>query len=212
MRGRARRVGAAQGRPRAGREPRLPSAGSLAGLRKLVEHSVDCSRFTTDPETVAIRSIDCLPAVEGDHKAWGVRERGICGEPGGAHRAHGLVRLDTVHDMAAFQNREKAAQPAEIKEHGRIRATRSKVLIGTGIAVETNDAASRHGLYQQRFLHLNCRSGFTARRGTTWRRRRWRAAAPARATRRRLRVEHVSPGRALDLVRLRTHRTRRQPS
>ncbi|ARZ72015.1 hypothetical protein SMD11_6439 [Streptomyces albireticuli] len=143
----------------------LPSAGSLTGLRKLVEHSVDCSRFTTDPETVSIRSIDYLPAVEGDHKAWGVRERGICGEPGGARRAHGLVWLDTVHDMLAFQNREKAAQLAELKENGRIRATRSKVLIGTDIAVETNDQASRHGLYQQQFLHLNCRPGFTAPEG-----------------------------------------------
>ncbi|MFI9202556.1 hypothetical protein [Streptomyces sp. NPDC053048] len=145
----------------------LPSAGSLAELRKLVHdnHSVDCTKFSTDPATVAVRSIDYLPAIEGDHQAWGVSERGLCGETGGERRAHGLTWLDKVRDMAAFQARAKEAQLKELTENGRIKATRSKVLVGADIAVETNDKSARHGLYQQRFLALNCESGFTAPQG-----------------------------------------------
>ncbi len=143
----------------------LPGAGSLTELRSLVGSSVDCKQFSTDPATVAIRSIDYQPAIEGDHTAWGVRERGLCGRPGGAQRAHGLVWLDKVDDMAAFQSHEKAAQLKELQENGRIRATRSMVLVGSNIAVETNNASSRHGLYQQQFLHLDCRPGFTAPQG-----------------------------------------------
>ncbi|MFD8993216.1 hypothetical protein [Streptomyces abikoensis] len=144
----------------------LPSAGSLAELKKFVHYSVDCAHFSTDPETVAVQSIDHLPAVDGDAKAWGIRERGLCGEPAGARgRAHGLAWLSTVDDMRAFEAHEKAAQLKELRQYGHLRATRSTTLLGRDIIVETTDAASRHGLYQQRFLHLNCVPGFTAPQG-----------------------------------------------
>ncbi|GHG52099.1 hypothetical protein [Streptomyces griseocarneus] len=145
----------------------LASADDLAALRRLVHdhHSVDCKTFSTDPQTVSIQSIDYLPAVEGNVKDWGVSERGLCGEPAGAQRAHGLVWLDKVANMAVFQERAKAAQLAELKENGRIRATRSKLLVGTNIAVETNNRHARIGLYQQQFLYLNCEAGFTAPQG-----------------------------------------------
>ncbi|GHF55645.1 hypothetical protein GCM10010218_41490 [Streptomyces mashuensis] len=143
----------------------LPSAGSLAELKKLVHFSVDCSHFSTDPETVAVQSIDYLPAVDGDPKAWGVRERGLCGRTAGARRAQGLAWLSTVDDMRAFEAHEKAAQLKELKEYGRVRATRSMALIGRNVVVESNDPASRHGLYQQQFLYLNCVPGFLPPKG-----------------------------------------------
>ncbi|WP_338931358.1 hypothetical protein WEB32_12205 [Streptomyces netropsis] len=157
-------------RPKEGRKPEdslgLAAAGSLAELRKLVHHELGCEQFSTDPETVSISSIDYLPAIEGDHKMWGVGERGMCGYPGGERRAHALSWLDKVDDMITFQTKAKAAQVKELRENGgRLKATRSMVLVGKNVAVETNDAASRHGLYQAQFLNLNCQEGFTAPEG-----------------------------------------------
>ncbi|MEU4211770.1 hypothetical protein AB0F13_17485 [Streptomyces sp. NPDC026206] len=143
----------------------LPSAGSLTELKELVRSSVDCTKFTTDPADVSVSSIDYLPAVEGDPRAWGVRERGMCGYPAGAQRAHDLAWLDTVDDMATFQAEAKAAQLKDLQDDGRVKATASKVLVGQNIAVETNSKHDRHGLYQQQFLHLNCESGFSAPQG-----------------------------------------------
>ncbi|GAA3083122.1 hypothetical protein GCM10020000_81490 [Streptomyces olivoverticillatus] len=144
----------------------LPSAGSLAELRKLVASSVNCTHFATDPETVSIQSIDYQPVIDGDKAGWGVGERGLCGETAGAQRAHGLAWLDKVDDMLALQTRAKAAQLGDLKANGdRVMATKSMLLVGQNIAVETNDVASRHGLYQQQFLALNCRPGFTAPQG-----------------------------------------------
>ncbi|MET9645978.1 hypothetical protein AB0K71_13335 [Streptomyces syringium] len=157
-------------RPKEGRKPEdslgLAEAGSLAELKKLVHHEVGCEQFSTDPETVSVSSIDYLPAIEGDHKMWGVGERGMCGYPGGDRRAHDLSWLDKVDDMITFQTKAKAAQLKELRENGgRYRATRSMVLVGKNVAVETNDPSSRHGLYQAQFLHLNCQEGFTAPEG-----------------------------------------------
>ncbi|GAA3080681.1 hypothetical protein GCM10020000_78190 [Streptomyces olivoverticillatus] len=83
----------------------LPSAGSLKELGRLVHdhHSVDCTHFSTDPQTVAVQSIDYLPAVDGDPKTWSIRERGLCGETAGGparpqlgvaqhHRRHAGLR------------------------------------------------------------------------------------------------------------------------
>ncbi|MEU1676950.1 hypothetical protein ABZ752_33705 [Streptomyces roseifaciens] len=146
--------------------PALPSAASLSELRKLIASSVDCKRFSTDPETVAIRSIDYEPFIDGDAAAWGVGERGLCGQPGGAQRAHGLVWLDKVDDMAALQSRAKAVQLKEIQENGgRPKATKSMLLLGGNVAIETNDPSSRFGLYQQQFFRLECRPGFTTPQG-----------------------------------------------
>ncbi|MEV4442927.1 hypothetical protein AB0K09_28730 [Streptomyces sp. NPDC049577] len=67
--------------------------------------------------------------------------------------------------MRAFEALEKTAQLKELKEYGRVRATRSMALIGRDVVVETTDPADRNGLYQQQFLHLNCEPGFTAPQG-----------------------------------------------
>ncbi|WP_406864573.1 hypothetical protein ABZO31_30645 [Streptomyces sp. HUAS MG47] len=144
----------------------LPRAGSLDELKKLVHpHTVDCTGYSTDPEALAIESIDYQPVVTGDHRSWGVEDRAICGNPGGAQRASNLTWLDTVDDMAALQTRAKAAQQEDLKDDNRLRATASRLLVGENIAVETNDQSVRHGLYQLRFLYLNCEPGFTAPEG-----------------------------------------------
>ncbi|KOU52960.1 hypothetical protein ADK55_16045 [Streptomyces sp. WM4235] len=143
----------------------LARAGSVAELRKLVAPSVDCTRFSTDPDTVAIESIDYTPVVEGNALDWGVTGRALCGEPGGEQRAHHLNWLDTVGDMKALQTRAKAAQQADLKDDGKLRRTASRLLVGENVAVESNDPDVRFGLYQQQFLYLNCVPGFSAPTG-----------------------------------------------
>ncbi|ATZ24809.1 hypothetical protein ACFZBM_07645 [Streptomyces lavendulae] len=143
----------------------LASAGSLAELKKLVSpHTVDCTSMAVTDEHV--ESIDYQPVVgrEGP-RAWGVRERAVCGQLGGAQRAHDLNWLDTVSDMKTLQSRAKAAQLADLADDGRLRATASKLLVGTDVAVESNNKDVRFGLYQLQFLYLNCETGFTAPAG-----------------------------------------------
>ncbi|MFD7319500.1 hypothetical protein ACFV9D_00160 [Streptomyces sp. NPDC059875] len=144
----------------------LPRAGSLAELKELVHpHTVDCTNYSTAPDALAIESIDYQPVVTGDHRAWGVEDRAICGDPGGAQRAHNLNWLDMVDDMTTLQERAKAAQQEDLKDDNRVRATASKLLVGQNIAVETNNPDIRHGLYQLQFLYLNCEPGFSAPAG-----------------------------------------------
>ncbi|MEU7280058.1 hypothetical protein AB0A69_14915 [Streptomyces sp. NPDC045431] len=151
--------------PRAG-SPGLPRAGSLTELKQLVHpHTVDCTGYSTDPATVAIESIDYQPVITGAPRDWGVKERAICGETGGAQRAHHLTWLDMVSDMELLQTRAKAAQQEDLKDDNRLKATASRLLVGQNIAVETNDVAVRNGLYQLQFLSLNCRPGFSAPAG-----------------------------------------------
>ncbi|MEU9034298.1 hypothetical protein AB0D45_05210 [Streptomyces sp. NPDC048352] len=142
----------------------LPSAGSLDELKKLVgQGGVDCTKMTVTDEHV--ESIDYQPVVDGEPRLWGVKQRAVCGELGGERRAHNLNWLDTVFDMKTLQTRAKAAQLADLKDDGRLRATASKLMVGTNIAVETNSESIRHGLYQLQFLYLNCETGFTAPAG-----------------------------------------------
>ncbi len=144
----------------------LPRAGSIAELRKLVGNSLDCEQhFSTDPDAVAIESIDYAPVVKGSATEWGVTGRALCGEPAGAQRAHNLSWLDTVGNMKLLQTKAKAAQLADYKDDGKLRQTASRLLIGENIAVETNSPSSRHGLYQLQFLYLNCLPGFSAPSG-----------------------------------------------
>ncbi|MFD9408984.1 hypothetical protein ACFWBN_18455 [Streptomyces sp. NPDC059989] len=138
----------------------LPSAGSLAELKKMVHpHTVDCTNMST--EDAAVESIDYQPVVKGEHHSWGVEVRAVCGTLGGAQRAHNLNWLDLVSDMKTLQTRAKAAQLADLKDDGRLKATASKLLVGKNIAVETNSPSVRLGLYQLQFLYLNCEPGFT---------------------------------------------------
>ncbi|MFE2129275.1 hypothetical protein [Streptomyces amritsarensis] len=144
----------------------LPRADSIAELRTLVGNSLDCAKhFSTDPEAVAIESIDFAPVVTGSALEWGVTGRALCGEPAGAQRARNLSWLDTVGDMKLLQTKAKAAQLADYKEDGRLKQTASRLLVGENIAVETNSPSSRHGLYQLQFLYLNCVPGFSAPSG-----------------------------------------------
>ncbi len=144
----------------------LPRAGSIAELRKLVGNSLDCEKhFSTDPEAVAIESIDYAPVVKGNALDWGVTGRALCGEPAGAQRARDLSWLDTVGDMKMLQTKAKAAQLADFKDDGKLKQTESRLLVGENIAVETNSPSSRHGLYQLQFLYLNCMPGFSAPSG-----------------------------------------------
>ncbi|MFG2711442.1 hypothetical protein ACGFX2_12895 [Streptomyces goshikiensis] len=143
----------------------LPRAGSVAELKKLVTPAVDCSQFSTDPETVAIESIDYTPVVDGDPLSWGVTGRGLCGAPAGAQRAHNLNWLDVVGDMKALQTKAKAAQLADLKDDGELRRTASRLLVGENVAVETNSPDIRSQLYQKQFLYLNCLPGFSAPAG-----------------------------------------------
>ncbi|MEU5812024.1 hypothetical protein [Streptomyces sp. NPDC047718] len=145
----------------------LPRAGSIAELRALVSNSpLACKEhFSTDPEAVAIESIDYQPAIKGNAADWGVTGRALCGQPAGERRAHDLSWLDTVGDMRKLQTKAKAAQQADLKDDGKLRATASMLLVGENIAVETNDRAARFVLYQQQFLHLNCTPGFSAPSG-----------------------------------------------
>ncbi|WP_051774344.1 hypothetical protein [Streptomyces sp. NRRL S-237] len=142
----------------------LPSAGSIAELKELVSpHTVDCTSMKVTDEQV--QSIDYMPVVDGPASAWGVKQRAVCGQLGGERRAHNLNWLDTVSDMKTLQTKAKAAQLADLKDDGRLKATASKLLVGTNIAVETNNANVRRGLYQLQFLYLNCETGFTAPAG-----------------------------------------------
>ncbi|MCX5194755.1 hypothetical protein OOK31_12745 [Streptomyces sp. NBC_00249] len=143
--------------------PGLPSAGSIEELRKLVSpQPVDCTDMLVTDEHV--ESIDYLPVVGRDGRsAWGVKQRAICGQLGGERRAHNLNWLDTVSDMKTLQARSKAAQLAEVGKQRK--ATQSKLLVGTNIAVETNSKSIRQGLYKLRFLRLDCEPGFTAPAG-----------------------------------------------
>ncbi|WP_214354307.1 hypothetical protein [Streptomyces sp. CJ_13] len=143
----------------------LPRAGSIQELKSLVGPAMDCSHFTTVPAEVAVESIDYEPVVQGAPLDWGVTGRGLCGVPAGAQRAHDLTWLDTVGDMKTLQAKAKAAQLADLKEDGKLKATASRLLVGENIAVETNDPAVRGGLYQQQFLYLNCVPGFSAPAG-----------------------------------------------
>ncbi|MFF6783137.1 hypothetical protein [Streptomyces sp. NPDC012510] len=144
----------------------LPRAGSLAELKRLVHpHTVDCTTYSTAPAALAVESIDYQPVITGAHRPWGVEERAICGEPGGAQRAHNLNWLDMVSDMELLQSRAKAAQQEDLKDDNRLKATASRLLVGENIAVETNDPSIRGGLYQLQFLSLNCEPGFSAPAG-----------------------------------------------
>ncbi|MFD0269523.1 hypothetical protein ACFVGY_23605 [Streptomyces sp. NPDC127106] len=144
----------------------LPRAGSIAELRKLVGNSLDCQKnFSTDPEAVAIESIDYQPVIKGNALEWGVTGRALCGQPAGERRAHDLSWLDTVGDMKKLQTKAKAAQQADLKDDGKLKATASLLLVGENIAVETNSPSSRFGLYQLQFLYLNCTPGFSAPSG-----------------------------------------------
>ncbi|MFG2330797.1 hypothetical protein ACGFMM_14345 [Streptomyces sp. NPDC048604] len=144
----------------------LPRAGSLDELKKMVHpHTVDCTNYSTDPADLAIESIDYQPVVTGEHRSWGVEDRAVCGNPGGAQRASDLNWLDIVDDMTTLQERAKAAQQEDLKDDGRLKATASRLLVGENIAVETNDPSVRYGLYQLQFLYLNCEPGFTAPAG-----------------------------------------------
>ncbi|KJY18779.1 MULTISPECIES: hypothetical protein [Streptomyces] len=144
----------------------LPRAGSMAELRKLVGSSLDCEKhFSTDPDAVAIESIDYAPVVTGGDLEWGLTGRALCGQPAGAQRARDLSWLDTVGNMKLLQTRAKAAQLADYKDDGKLKETASRLLVGENIAVETNSPSSRHGLYQLQFLYLNCVPGFSAPSG-----------------------------------------------
>ncbi|MFJ1563258.1 hypothetical protein [Streptomyces erythrochromogenes] len=144
----------------------LPRAGSIAELRTLVGNSLDCEKhFSTDPDAVAIESIDYAPVVTGSAPEWGVTGRALCGEPAGAQRARNLSWLDTVVDMKLLQTKAKAAQLADYKDDGKLKETASRLLVGENIAVETNSPSSRRGLYQLQFLYLNCIPGFSAPSG-----------------------------------------------
>ncbi|MGW7440805.1 hypothetical protein [Streptomyces sp. NPDC054849] len=144
----------------------LPRADSIAELRTLVGNSLDCEKhFSTDPDAVAIESIDYAPVVEGNALDWGVTGRALCGQPAGAQRARDLSWLDTVGDMKKLQTKAKAAQLADFKDDGKLKQTASRLLVGQNIAVETNSPSSRHGLYQLQFLYLNCMPGFSAPSG-----------------------------------------------
>ncbi|GHE60682.1 hypothetical protein [Streptomyces capitiformicae] len=144
----------------------LPRAGSLAELKQLVHpHTVDCTSYSTDPVSLAVESIDYQPVITGDHRLWGIGDRAICGEPGGAQRARNLNWLDMVNDMELLQTRAKAAQQEDLKDDNRLKATVSRLLVGENIAVESNDPSVRSGLYQLQFLYLNCEPGFSAPAG-----------------------------------------------
>ncbi|QES49768.1 hypothetical protein DEJ50_20070 [Streptomyces venezuelae] len=143
----------------------LPSAAGMAELKKLVHpHTVDCTTMSTASEDVAVESIDYRPAVSGDPRTLGITQRAVCGNTGGAQRAHDLNWLDVVGDMTTLQRRAKAAQQEDLKD-GRLSATTSRLLVGENIAVETNDESVRFGLYQLQFLALECRPGFKAPAG-----------------------------------------------
>ncbi|KUN91512.1 hypothetical protein [Streptomyces resistomycificus] len=144
----------------------LPRAGSLAELKRLVHpHTVDCTSYSTDPAALAVESIDYQPVITGAQLLWGVGDRAICGEAGGAQRAHNLNWLDMVSDMELLQTRAKAAQQEDLKDDNRLQATASRLVVGENIAVETNDPIVRGGLYQLQFLYLNCEPGFSAPAG-----------------------------------------------
>lgn len=144
----------------------LPRAESLDELKRMLHPDyIDCANYSTDPATLAIESIDYQPVVTGDHRAWGVEDRALCGYPAGAQRAHDLNWMDTVYDMTLLQNRARDAQREDLKDDNKLRSTASRLLVGQNIAVETNDPAVRHGLYQLQFLYLNCAPGFTAPAG-----------------------------------------------
>ncbi len=129
-------------------------------------NSLDCKEhFSTDPDAVAISSIDYQPAVKGNALDWGITGRALCGQPAGAQRAVNLSWLDTVGDMKKLQTKAKAAQQADLKDDGKLKATVSMLLVGENIAVETNDPSARFGLYQLQFLYLNCVPGFSAPSG-----------------------------------------------
>ncbi|MFE6844381.1 hypothetical protein [Streptomyces sp. NPDC057686] len=145
----------------------LPRAGSIAELRKLVNDSpLACKEhFSTDPEAVAIESIDFQPVIKGSAVDWGVTGRALCGQPADGQRARNLSWLDTVGDMRKLQTKAKAAQQADLKDDGELRATASRLLVGENVAVETNNASARFVLYQMQFLSLNCVPGFSAPSG-----------------------------------------------
>ncbi|MFB6811550.1 hypothetical protein [Streptomyces sp. NPDC056387] len=145
----------------------LPRAGSIAELRTLVNNSpLACKEhFSTDPEAVAVESIDFQPVVKGNALDWGVTGRALCGQPADGQRARSLSWLDTVGDMRRLQTKAKAAQQADLKDDGQLRATASRLLVGENVAVETNSVSARFVLYQMQFLSLNCVPGFSAPSG-----------------------------------------------
>ncbi|MFJ3882709.1 hypothetical protein ACIPW5_35335 [Streptomyces sp. NPDC090077] len=140
--------------------PALASAGSIEELRKLVSpKAVDCTEMAVTDEH--IQSIDYLPVVGRDgSSAWGVRQRAVCGKLGGATRAHNLNWLDLVSDMKTLQTRSKAAQLAEVGQQRNL--TQSKLMVGTNVAVESNNPAVRKELYKLGFLRLDCEPAFSA--------------------------------------------------
>ncbi|MCB5164078.1 hypothetical protein LG634_04405 [Streptomyces bambusae] len=144
----------------------LAQAGSLAELKKLVHPNlVDCTNMYTDAESIGVRSIDYNPAVtDDDWRSWGIKDRAICGQLGGARRAHNLNWLSTVRDMKVLQTKARDAQQEDLKD-GRLEATTAKLMLGGNVAVEATDPSVRFGLYQAQFLYLNCEPGFGAPSG-----------------------------------------------
>ncbi|MEU9717080.1 hypothetical protein [Streptomyces sp. NPDC047976] len=141
----------------------LPSANSIEELRKLVSpKTVDCTEMLVTNEHIA--SIDYLPVVGRDVRGAGVKERAVCGQLGGAGRAHNLNWLDLVADMKALQTVSKESQLAEVGQQRRL--TQSKLLVGTNIAVESNNKTIRQGLYKLGFLRLDCEPAFSAPAGS----------------------------------------------
>ncbi|WP_405979005.1 hypothetical protein [Streptomyces sp. NBC_00158] len=143
--------------------PALPRAGSIEELRKLVSpKAVDCTEMLVTNEHVA--SIDYLPVVGRDVQGAGVKQRAVCGQLGGATRAHNLNWLDLVADMKALQTVSKDSQLAEVGHQRKL--TQSKLMVGTNIAVESNNPAVRKELYKLGFLRVDCEPAFSAPAGS----------------------------------------------
>ncbi|MGE7387555.1 hypothetical protein ACQKM2_18935 [Streptomyces sp. NPDC004126] len=143
--------------------PALPSAGSIEELRRLVSpKTVDCTEMLVTNEHIA--SIDYQPVVGRDVQGAGVKQRAVCGKLGGTTRAHNLNWLDLVADMKALQTLSKESQLAEVGQQRSL--TKSKLLVGTNIAVESNNKTIRQGLYKLGFLRLDCEPAFSAPAGS----------------------------------------------
>ncbi|MFD0359669.1 hypothetical protein ACFVHW_38935 [Streptomyces sp. NPDC127110] len=141
----------------------LPSANSIEELRKLVSpKAVDCTEMLVTNEHIA--SIDYLPVVGRDVQGAGIKQRAVCGQLGGATRATNLNWLDLVADMKALQTVSKDSQLAEVGKQRKL--TQSKLMVGTNIAVESNNPAVRKELYKLGFLRVDCEPAFSAPAGS----------------------------------------------
>ncbi|AZM90798.1 MULTISPECIES: hypothetical protein [Streptomyces] len=156
-------VNARDGRGSPVKGPALASAGSIEELRNLVSpKAVDCTEMLVTNEHIA--SIDYQPVVGRDVAGAGVKQRAVCGKLGGATRAHNLNWLDLVADMKALQTLSKESQLAEVGHQRSL--TQSKLLVGTNVAVESNNPAVRKALYKLGFLRLDCEPAFSAPAGS----------------------------------------------